>query len=169
MNLQIVTIGVYGFTSEQFFHALVTANVEVFCDIRLRRGVRGADYSFANSQRLQRQLAELDIRYEHCKHLAPSLTTRKRQQEADKALGEAKRQRKLLSSTFTESYQQECLAELNIQQFIELVGPQTRIAALCCVEQAPEACHRSLLATHLAEALGIQVRHITPDERHHIP
>ena len=162
MNLQLVTIGVYGFSSEHFFNALVAANVEVFCDIRLRRGMRGSTYAFANSQRLQQKLAELAIRYEHCKHLAPSLTTRMVQREVDAALGEAKRQRQTLSTAFVESYEQECLTSLDIQHFVELVGQETRIAALCCVEQEPEACHRSLLARHLAEALGIQVRHIKP-------
>ena len=37
----IVTIGVYGFTEVDFFHALRQAGVDTFVDIRGRRGVRG--------------------------------------------------------------------------------------------------------------------------------
>ncbi len=50
---RIVTIGVYGFEEEEFFAALANARVDLFCDVRRRRGVRGARYAFANSQRLQ--------------------------------------------------------------------------------------------------------------------
>ena len=59
--MKLITIGVYGFDEESFFQALLAAGVDVFCDIRQRRGVRGATYAFANSQRLQRRLAELGI------------------------------------------------------------------------------------------------------------
>lgn len=52
--IRLVTIGVYGSTERKFFDALVRAKVDVFCDIRLRRGMRGATYSFANSSLLQR-------------------------------------------------------------------------------------------------------------------
>lgn len=51
--LNVVTIGVYGYTPETFFAALQEAGVDLLCDIRQRRGVRGAEYAFANSQRLQ--------------------------------------------------------------------------------------------------------------------
>ena len=63
MGLKVVTIGVYGFDEEHFFQALTDARVDTFCDIRQRRNVRGAQYAFANSKRLQRRLGELGIRY----------------------------------------------------------------------------------------------------------
>ena len=59
--------------------------LDTFCDIRQRRGVRGATYAFANSQRLQVRLAELGIRYLHRKDLAPTKAMREVQAEADKA------------------------------------------------------------------------------------
>ncbi len=61
----IVTIGVYGRSEADFFDTLQQAHVDLFCDIRARRGVRGSEYTFANSQRLQARLAELGIAYRH--------------------------------------------------------------------------------------------------------
>ena len=49
MKIKIVTIGVYGFDESGFFDALCQAEVDTFCDIRSRRGLRGATYAFANS------------------------------------------------------------------------------------------------------------------------
>jgi uncharacterized protein (DUF488 family) len=91
--MRIVTIGVYGFSEEAFFRTLQEAGVDTFCDIRWRRGVRGREYAFANSARLQKRLAELGIRYLHFRELAPSPELRKRQTAADKAAGVEKRKR----------------------------------------------------------------------------
>ncbi|MDE0480996.1 MAG: DUF488 family protein [Candidatus Poribacteria bacterium] len=67
------------------------ADVDTFCDIRSRRGVRGATYAFANSKRLQARLAELGIRYIHRKDLGPTKAVREKQAAADKATKTAKR------------------------------------------------------------------------------
>ena len=95
--MQIVTIGVYGFTEADFFAALRQAGVDTFCDIRWRRGVRGATYAFANSRRLQARLTEMGIRYFHCRTLAPSQDVRARQAAADQAGHIPKRTRTRLS------------------------------------------------------------------------
>jgi len=50
MPLEFVTIGVYGWDAERFFAALKAAQVDTFCDIRDRRGVRGAEYAFATAR-----------------------------------------------------------------------------------------------------------------------
>ena len=50
---EVLTIGAYGWDAETFFAALVRERVAVFCDLRRRRGVRGPEYAFANSARLQ--------------------------------------------------------------------------------------------------------------------
>ena len=55
---RIATIGVYGFAAETFLDTLTGADVGLLLDLRQRRGVRGPDYSWANSARLQRALAE---------------------------------------------------------------------------------------------------------------
>src|SRR5438094_855799 len=69
-NVRIVTIGLYGFDEDDFFDSLVAARVNVFCDLRQRRGVRGKLYRYANSSRLQQRLHALGIAYYHCKQLA---------------------------------------------------------------------------------------------------
>ena len=90
---EFVTIGAHGWDAERFFDALLAAGVDTFCDLRARRGVRGREYAFANSQRLQARLAELGIRYVHRLDLAPSAATRSQQHAADEATHTAKRSR----------------------------------------------------------------------------
>lgn len=162
--MRLVTIGVYGFSEEAFFQKLQHAGVDTFCDIRWRRGVRGREYAFANSARLQKRLAELGIRYLHFRELAPSPELRKRQSAADKAAGIQKRKRTALGETFIAGYR-EAMSAFDSRKFIESLGSDTRIAALFCVERNPAACHRSLMAGRLQEDLGseIEVAHLTPD------
>ena len=162
MKPKIVTIGVYGFDESRFFEALREADVDTFCDIRSRRGLRGATYAFANSRRLQARLAEMGIRYIHRKDLAPTKAIRDIQAEADTATKTGKRQRTLLAEAFTEAYQAECLATFDPASLVADFQPDTQVIALFCVEREPEACHRSLLAARLAAALDLEVAHILP-------
>ncbi len=46
--MKFYTIGVYGSTGNEFFQKLIDNNIDTFCDIRQRRGVRGAKYAFVN-------------------------------------------------------------------------------------------------------------------------
>jgi uncharacterized protein (DUF488 family) len=162
--MKLITIGVYGFTREAFFGALQAAGVQTFCDIRWRRGVRGADYAFANSARLQQRLQELEIRYLHLRELAPPPTLRQRQKEADKASKTAKRKRSALGELFVAGYHEQCLETFDSRRFLEQMGAADSIA-LFCVEREPCACHRSLLAERLARDLGskIDVVHLMPE------
>lgn len=162
MKPRIVTIGVYGFDEDKFFQALLDAGVDTFCDIRLRRGMRGSVYAFANSARLQRKLSELGIRYIHLKDLAPSQAVREKQKEEDNQLGTAKRTRTSLGQAFVEAYQRECLAQFDSQEFLEQVGQEAEIISLFCVEREPEACHRSLAAWKLSHELGLPIEHLHP-------
>ena len=70
--MKIYTIGVYNSTEQQFFSKLIDNNIDTFCDIRQRRGVRGSEYAFVNSNYLQTKLNELDIKYAHILDLAPT-------------------------------------------------------------------------------------------------
>jgi uncharacterized protein (DUF488 family) len=158
--LKVITVGVYGFSEESFFEALQAAGVDTFCDVRQRRGVRGAAYAFANSARLQKRLADLGIRYLHRKDLAPTPAVRRRQQEADQSDKVAKRQRTGLSPAFVEAYRQEILDAFEPQSLLDDLPPGTAVLALFCVEREPTACHRSLLAEKLAEAWQVEVEHI---------
>ncbi len=159
---KIVTIGVYGFTSEAFFQALVHAHTDLLCDLRSRRGVRGPLYTFANSQRLQQNLAALHIRYLHIKALAPAQPLREKQKQADKILGVARRKRVTLTRTFIEEYEQRYLSTFDARNFIAQLESDAGVMALFCVECNPDACHRSLVAAKLARELGLEVEHILP-------
>ena len=162
MKPKIVTIGVYGFNEDSFFEALCKAKVDTFCDIRSRRGVRGATYAFANSLRLQERLAELGIRYLYRKDLAPTQGVRDRQAAADKATKTAKRKRTTLGEAFITAYQTECLAAFDPDSLLEDLEENAQVVALFCVEKAPEACHRSLVAETLAKELKLEVENILP-------
>ena len=162
MKPKIVTIGVYGFDAASFFQALRTAEVDTLCDIRQRRGVRGSVYAFANSQRLQARLAELDISYLHRKDLAPTKSVRNTQAEADKAAKTAKRKRTELGMAFIEAYKTDCLSRFRPQSLLDDLEAEARVVALFCVEREPAACHRSLVADKLAGELDLEVEHIRP-------
>jgi uncharacterized protein (DUF488 family) len=159
---KILTIGVYGFSEEQFFGALQDAGVDTFCDVRARRGLRGSIYAFANSAYLQKRLGEMGIRYLHMRELAPSGQVRSMQDSADVTEGIPKRKRLVLSDGFVRAYEVERLAGLDAARFLEQVGPEARTVCLFCVEGQPEACHRSLLASKLGQELGLEVAHIRP-------
>src|SRR5436190_24167163 len=105
----VLTIGAFGWSEAGFFDALVEARVGLFCDIRRRRGVRGAEYAFVNSARLQGRLEELGIPYVHRLDLAPSEEVRRVQAEVDAGEGIAKRARSALGEAFVAAYTAEHL------------------------------------------------------------
>jgi uncharacterized protein (DUF488 family) len=156
---RIVTIGVYGWSETDFLKALQNAKVDLFCDIRRRRGVRGREYAFANSTKLQSRLAELGIAYQHILELAPTEAVRHAQAEADKVAKIVKRKRTELSAAFVHSYEETVLAGFSPQAFLASLPSDVQTVAFCCVERAPEACHRSLVAQTFAE-LGLEVEHL---------
>lgn len=161
MALQrVITIGVYGYTADAFFSALVNANVDLFCDIRARRGVRGRDYAFANSQRLQARLRDLGIRYWHLPELAPTTDIRSLQRRADANAGLAKRERPELAESFVTAYL-EMLAGPASLAAIDRIASAASVPALFCVERLPSACHRSLVARRLAMD-AVPVEHLVP-------
>jgi uncharacterized protein (DUF488 family) len=162
--MKLFTIGAYGFKAEAFFSVLQAAGVQIFCDIRWRRGVRGREYAFANSARLQQRLQELGIGYLHLRELAPPPAVRQRQKEADKTTKTTKRKRSGLGELFVVGYQEQCLGTFDSRRFVEQLG-QAATIALFCVEREPCACHRSLLAERLARDLGSQIEivHLTPE------
>lgn len=159
---KIVTIGVYGFTPTSFFAALQEAGVDLLVDIRWRRGVRGSEYSFANSNRLQRRLSELGINYVHRRDLAPTPAVRKLQQILDKESGQAKRLRTELGQSFTDAFLHEVLAPADAAGVLQELTQSGNDIALLCVERTPEACHRSLVASWLANVENIPMEHLLP-------
>lgn len=163
MTIQLKTIGVYGLSEEAFFEALQSAEIDTFIDIRQRRGVRGAKYAYANSQRLQARLAELGVRYLHLKELAPTRAIRLLQDKADKASKTPKRKRTTLGQVFVDAYRSEILESFDPQALTAELPPGARVIAIFCVERQPAACHRSLVAEKLQQDLGWPVEHLLPD------
>src|SRR3954447_15690479 len=106
---RVATIGVYGFGIDTFLHALREAEVPLILDVRQRRGVRGSEYAWANSKRLQAALAEAGIGYEHHPELAPTTELRHAQYAEDARQGVGKRSRSELAPEYVERYTREIL------------------------------------------------------------
>lgn len=157
---ELTTIGVYGFDGPGFVRALQEAEVGIVLDVRQRRGVRGSEYAWANSKRLQAALGEAGIGYSHLPELAPTTEMRQLQYEEDARRGEGKRSRTELASAYVERYTEEVLDRVDLEPIVRFVGNNR--AALLCVERDPEACHRSLIAARLEEELGAPVTHLKP-------
>lgn len=157
----IATIGVYGRTLPGFLADLRAAGVVQLLDVRQRRGVRGAQHAWANSRRLQAALAEAGIDYQHHRELAPTTELRHLQYADDARQGVGKRNRRALCADYTRRFIAEILDHADLLSPVcEL--PATGVAALLCVERAPEACHRSLVADRLAAEYGVTVEHLRP-------
>jgi len=159
---QVATIGVYGFTAEAFIDRLREAGVRTVLDVRQRRGVRGSQYAWANSARLQAALTETGIGYRHHKELAPTTELRQLQYREDDRLGVGKRSRERLAPAYVARYVTEILGQADLGAVVAEL-PADGPAALLCVERDPEACHRSLIAERLASKHGVTVTHLRPD------
>lgn len=157
----IATIGVYEFDGASFIRALDEASVTQVIDVRQRRGVRGPQYAWANSQRLQARLAEARIAYEHHPELAPDTEMRHLQYREDAREGVGKRSRERLSDEYIRVYTKEVLDLVPLEPLVRRL-PVHGIAALLCVEATAAACHRSLVAKRLAERFGFEVLNIEP-------
>lgn len=160
----LFTIGVYGFTVETFLAELDRAGVKLVLDVRQRRGVRGAEYSWANSQRLQAALDEAGLDYEHHIELAPTTEMRKTQYAEDDKRGIARRDRIDLAPAYISRYTSEIIDRADLAALATTVrerGP----AVLMCVERGPEACHRSLVAARMADRHGVSIDHLRPSDQ----
>jgi uncharacterized protein (DUF488 family) len=157
--VSIATIGVYGWTLESFLAALRAANVRVVLDVRQRRGVRGPQYAWANSARLQAALASASIDYQHHKELAPTTGLRHMQYHEDARQGVGKRSRLELAPEYRERYRREILDRADLGELVRKL-PADGLAALLCVERDPEACHRALIGERLEAEYGVSVVHL---------
>ena len=157
----IATIGVYGFSAATFLAALEAADARLVLDVRQRRGVRGPEYAWANSRRLQALLAAAGIGYRHHLELAPTTELRRLQYREDDRLGVGKRSRALLAPEYAERYTREILALADLDA-IAAELPRGGASVLLCVERDPQACHRSLAAERLAARVGWPLEHLLP-------
>ena len=159
--LAIATIGVYGFTGETFLERLRIAGVRVVLDVRQRRGVRGPEYAWANSRRLQDALATASLGYRHHPELAPTTGLRRLQYAEDARVGVGKRSRVELAPEYVRRYTTEILDRADLTTVVATLQ-RDGVAVLLCVERDPEACHRSLIAARLAERHDVSVEHLRP-------
>ena len=153
---RIATIGVYEFDAAGFVGALDEAGVTQVIDIRQRRGVRGPQYAWANSQRLQALLAGAHIGYEHHPELAPDTELRQLQYREDDRQGVGKRSRVRLAPEYIRQYTDEILDLVPLEPLVRRL-PVHGMGALMCVEATAQACHRSLVAQRLADRFGFEV------------
>jgi uncharacterized protein (DUF488 family) len=136
--------------------------VTLLLDVRQRRGVRGSEYAWANSQRLQAALAEAGIGYQHLPELAPTTELREGQYREDARRGEGKRSRTVLAPDYVRGYTEQVLDPADLDSIVRFIGGSR--AALLCVERDAKACHRSLIAARLGEEHGFEVRELSPPE-----
>ena len=158
---RVVTIGVYDWDLRSYLAALRGADVRVLLDVRQRRGVRGPRYAWANSLRLQRALADAGIAYQHHRELAPTTELRQLQYAEDARIGVGKRSRVELAPEYVARYTREILDHADLHALAQEL-PEEGASALFCVEADPEACHRSLIASRLAETEDLVVAHLRP-------
>jgi uncharacterized protein (DUF488 family) len=150
---------VYGRTAEAFFETLSSAEISTLSDIRARPQMRGRTYMYANKRRLSERLADLGIEYRHDPVLAPTPELRAAQREADARGAVTKSAREALSPDFVLGFKHDILnSPANIGTLNELAS----IDGLCllCVEAAPAACHRSLVANWIQREAGVNVTHL---------
>jgi uncharacterized protein (DUF488 family) len=159
--VKIATIGIYGWTLARFLGALRAADVRVVLDVRQRRGVRGPEYAWANSLRIQAALENARIEYRHHKELAPTTDLRQVQYDDDARQGTGKRSRVELAPEYRRRYLGEILDRVDLSELVREL-PAEGLAALLCVERDPEACHRSLIAERLTAECGVSVINLRP-------
>ena len=123
---RVVTIGVYDWDLDSFLAALRGADVRVLFDVRQRRGVRGPQYAWANSQRLQHALAGESVSYRHHLELAPTTELRHLQYAEDARQGVGKRSRILLAPEYSRRYTEEILAPVGVDGLLGELPPRER-------------------------------------------
>lgn len=159
--MEFFTIGVYGSDEKEFFDKLSKNEIDTFCDIRQRRGVRGSKYSFVNSNYLQIKLKNMNINYAHILSLAPTTEIREQQKKEDVNKNELKKDRQELGRIFKFEYENKILNNFDFEYFIEtLENIGAKRIVLFCIEQTAKACHRSLVANKLQNDFNYKITHL---------
>jgi len=152
----IATVGVYDSSLDDFLAKLKRHHVALLVDVRQRRGVRGREYAWANSLRLQASLKQSGIEYRHLPELAPTTELRQLQYREDDRLKVGKRSRIQLSDEYRRRYINEVLDRVDLGSVLESL-PDNATSALMCVERDAPACHRSLIAARLHARYGVPI------------
>jgi uncharacterized protein (DUF488 family) len=149
-------VGVYQSGLDDFLDKLTRHRVAMVVDVRQRRGVRGREYAWANSRRLQAALKQAGIAYRHVPELAPTTELRQLQYREDDRLKVGKRSRVELAEEYRRRYLHQVLDQVDVRAFLESL-PDDATSALLCVERDARACHRSLIAGRLQAEYGVAV------------
>jgi len=152
----IATVGVYDSSLDDFLAKLKRHHVALLVDVRQRRGVRGREYAWANSLRLQASLKQSGIEYRHLPELAPTMELRQLQYREDDRLKVGKRSRIQLSDEYRRRYINEVLDRVDLGSVLESL-PDNATSAVMCVERDAPACHRSLIAARLHARFGVPI------------
>lgn len=160
-DIILYTIGVYESSEDSFFKLLIDNNIDTFCDIRQRRGVRGSKYKYVNSTYLQNKLALLGIKYRYIRDLAPTNEIRQMQKDSDKINHIDKKSRTELGMVFKNEYIKQILNNFDIESLVSnLQVAGSRRIVFFCVEKSAFACHRSIVAARIANKYGFKVYHL---------
>ena len=157
----IATVGVYESSLDDFLDTLRRHRVAIVVDVRQRRGVRGREYAWANSRRLQAALEQAAIEYRHVKELAPTTELRQLQYQEDDRLKVGMRSRVELAEAYKRRYLHEVLDRVDLRAILESL-PDEATSALLCVERDARACHRSLIAARLHDQCGVPILNLDP-------
>jgi len=157
----VATVGVYQSNLEDFLDTLRHHQVAMVVDVRQRRGVRGREYAWANSLRLQAALAQAGILYRHDPELAPPTELRQLQYREDDRLRVGKRSRVELADEYRRRYLHEVLDQVDLGAILGSL-PEDATSALLCVERDARACHRSLIAARLQDQYGVPTINLVP-------
>jgi uncharacterized protein (DUF488 family) len=152
----IATVGVYDSSLDDFIAKLKRHHVALLVDVRQRRGVRGREYAWANSLRLQAALEQSGIEYRHLPELAPTTELRQLQYREDDLLKVGKRSRVELSEEYRRRYLNEVLDRVDLGGVLNSLTDEATTALLCVERDAP-ACHRSLIAARLHAQFGVPI------------
>ena len=159
-EIKFFTIGVYESTEESFFNTLVDNKIDLFCDIRMRRAVRGPKYAYVNSNKLQAKLSELGINYRYLNELAPTKEIREIQLKFDEQHGVKQSDRSSVCDDYIEAYTGQILDTFDFTAFLaELKESGVKKAVFFCVEKNPYGCHRSIVLDAIKEK-GFEVEHL---------
>lgn len=146
----VATIGYQLATARTLVGALKAGGVQVVADVRAVASSRRPGFS---KSRLAADLAEAGIGYVHLRDLGTPAEGR----AAARAGRHAELRRVYRRHLGTIAAREE------LQRLAELVGAGPRVCLLC-LEADPTHCHRTLVASALAELIPIEVVHLHPAE-----
>jgi uncharacterized protein (DUF488 family) len=147
--IAVYTAGYEGASIDSFLDGLLRAGIHAIGDVRANPVSR--KYGFAGSS-MRRIAGKLGLTYEHFPMLGIPSASRK-------GLGDTVSHEDLF-----DAYERDILSRepAEIERLARCMAQRPMV--LVCMEKAPEMCHRSRLAKHVARAAGLPVQHLQGDD-----